>query len=88
MGRWTRATNLPPMSAQMKRIVMPNRLPPGRHSSSVIDHTTPKSTAAKRTGRDRRQTLHYSVMSYDNNNVIMRHRHLQAYLRRNPLEFN
>lgn len=52
LGRRMRATNFPPMSAQMKRIVMPNRLPPGRHSSSVMDHTTPKSTAAKRTGED------------------------------------
>lgn len=47
-----RDTNLPPMSEQMKRIVTPKRLPPGRHSSSVMDHTTPKRTAAKRTDGD------------------------------------
>lgn len=51
-GRRMRATSLPPMRAQMKRLVMPKRLPPGRHSSSVIDHTAPKSTAAKRAAVD------------------------------------
>lgn len=40
------------MSAQMKSVVTPKRLPPGRHSSSVMDHTTPKRTAAKRTEED------------------------------------
>lgn len=63
-----RATSLPPMSEQMKRIVMPNRLPPGRHSSSVIDHTTPKSTAAKRTGEDT-GTLYY----YKNDVIMIRY---------------
>lgn len=48
-GRRIRATSLPPMRAQMKMLVMPKRLPPGRHSFSVMDHTAPKSTAAKRT---------------------------------------
>lgn len=47
-GKWIRATSLPPMRAQMKRLVTPKRLPPGRHSFSVMDHTAPKSTAAKR----------------------------------------
>lgn len=39
---------MPPMRAQMKRLVTPKRFPPGRHSFSVMDHTAPKSTAAKR----------------------------------------
>ena len=52
LGRRMRETTLPPISAQMKRTVMPNRFPPGRHSSSVTDQTTPKSTAARRTGED------------------------------------
>lgn len=51
-GRWIRATSLPPMRAQMKRLVTPKRLPPGRHSFSVMDHTAPKSTAAKRAAVD------------------------------------
>lgn len=51
-GRRMRATNLPPMSAQMKRVVTPKRLPPGRHSFSVMDHTAPKRTATKRTEED------------------------------------
>lgn len=51
-GRRMRATNLPPTSAQMKRVVTPKRLPPGRHSFSVMDHTAPKRTATKRTEED------------------------------------
>lgn len=47
------------MSAQMKRIVTPKRLPPGRHSSSVMDHTTPKRTAAKRTDEDKKNPFTY-----------------------------
>lgn len=41
----------------MKRVVTPNRFPPGRHSSSVMDHTTPKRTAAKRTEQDRKRQV-------------------------------
>lgn len=36
----------------MKSVVTPKRLPPGRHSSSVMDHTAPKRTAVKRTEED------------------------------------
>ena len=49
MGRRMRATSFPPVTAQIKSTVMPNRFPPGRHSFSVIDHTAAKSTAANST---------------------------------------
>lgn len=49
LGSRMRVTSLPPTTAQIKRTVMPNRFPFGRHSSPVMDQTTPKSTAARRT---------------------------------------
>lgn len=41
----------------MKSTVMPNRFPPGRHSFSVMDHTTPNSTNAMRTGKEERSEV-------------------------------
>lgn len=64
-----RDTNLPPVTAQMKSTVMPNRFPPGRHSFSVMDHTTPKSTPAKRTGENREDCDEIYVTT--NNNITL-----------------
>lgn len=45
-GRRMSPITLPAMTAQMNSTTMPNRLPPGSHSFTVMDHTTPKRTAA------------------------------------------
>ena len=45
-------TILPPATALMNTIVIPNMFPPGRHSFSVMDHNTPNSTAAMATERE------------------------------------
>lgn len=45
-GKRMRPNSFPPATEQMKSVTIPKRFPPGRHSFSVMDHTTPKSTAA------------------------------------------
>lgn len=45
VGSWIIPINFPPRTEQMKRMTMPNRFPPGKHSRPVMDQTTPNSRA-------------------------------------------
>lgn len=55
-GRRTSPTSFPPIREQKNTAMMPNRFPPGRHSFSVMDQTTPNNTAAMAAGHTHTHT--------------------------------
>ncbi len=56
VGSWIIPTSFPPRTEQMKRMTMPNRLPPGKHSLPVMDQTTPNRRANRHTARAHTRT--------------------------------
>lgn len=60
-GRRTNPTSFPPIREQINMVMMPNRFPPGRHSFSVMDQTTPNNTTAMDAGH-----THTHIQQYKN----------------------
>lgn len=66
-GKCMRPNSFPPATEQINKVTMPKRFPPGRHSFSVMDQTTPKSTAAMDTTkgtRTKRYCVHRNKLKY------------------------
>lgn len=58
-GKCMRPNSFPPATEKINKVTMPKRFPPGRHSFSVMDQTTPKSTAAMDTTKRTRTNRYY-----------------------------
>lgn len=64
VGSWIIPTSFPPSTEQMKRMMMPNRFPPGKHSFPVMVQTTPNSRANKHTASRCDIPLRFSVTGH------------------------
>lgn len=69
-GKRMRPNSFPPATEQMKSVTMPKRFPPGRHSFSVMDHTTPKSTAAMITAHTKNHSYHSNKLDINVDKMI------------------
>lgn len=61
VGSWIIPTSFPPSTEPMKRMMMPNRFPPGKHSLPVMDQTTPNSRANRHTAHTHTRTNNHWV---------------------------
>lgn len=66
LGRRMSPTSFPPMREQINTVMMPKRLPPGRHSFLVMDQTTPNTTAAMDTATQThahsKKNIHFALI--------------------------